>query len=124
MATVAAKRKPSKKTAKVVSTYDELMAMAVEYGVENNAMFISAAKQYAVQMRIIDSIEKILSEDELLVSKEYVKSRENVYSHPLVKELPKHADSANKTLGVMLEIISKLGQKAEPKSELGDMMEQ
>lgn len=104
------------------NTFDELMKMAADYGVQDNALFVSAAKQYGVQMRIIDSIEKILSDGDLLVSKEYVRSRENVYSHPLVKELPKHADSANRTLGTMLDIITKLGRKAEKKSEIDEMM--
>ncbi len=106
------------------TTYDELLKMAKEYGVEKNALFVSAAKQYTVQMKIIDSIEKILSDADLIVSKEYVKSRENVYSHPLVKELPKHADSANRTLASMLDIISKLGKKVEAKSELGELMKE
>ena len=60
------------------STFDELLKMAEEYGVSDNALFISAAKQYGVQMRIIDSIEKILSDGDLMVSKEYVRNRENV----------------------------------------------
>ena len=106
------------------STFDELLKMAAEFGVADNALFISAAKQYGVQMRIIDSIEKILSDGDLLVSKEYVRSRENVYSHPLVKELPKHADSANRTLSTMLDIITKLGKKSEPKSEIDELMDE
>lgn len=103
-------------------SFDDLIKMAESYGVSDNALFVSAAKQYAVQMKIIDSIEKILSEEDLIVSKEYVKSRENVYSHPLVKELPKHADSANKTLMVMLDIIAKLGKKEEKSADLSEMM--
>lgn len=106
------------------STFDELLKMAEEYGVSDNALFISAAKQYGVQMKIIDSIEKILSDGDLMVSKEYVRNRENVYSHPLVKELPKHSDSANRTLSTMLDIITKLGKKAEPKSKIDEMMEE
>ena len=101
------------KTMKKADTYSDIMKMAKDYGVDGNALFISAAKQYSVQMRVIKDIEAILSSGELLVSKEYVKSRENVYSHPLVKELPKHSDSANKTLTVMLDIITKLGRKPE-----------
>lgn len=104
------------------TTYDELLKMAEDYGVNENALFISAAKQYSVQVKVIEKIEQILGDGELLVSKEYVKARENVYSHPLVKELPKHADSANRTLNTMLEIITKLGRKAEAKSEIDELM--
>lgn len=60
-----------------------------------------------------------LDEDGSAVSsKEYVKGRENVYSNPLVKDLPRHLDSANRTLQTMLEIITKLGRKQEKESAL------
>lgn len=107
-----------------VRTYTQLIKMAKEYGVDKNALFLSAAKQYDVQMRMIEQIESILNDGELLVSKEYVKSRENVYSHPLVKELPKHADSANRTLNTMLDIIVKLGSKQEVVKTLDELMDE
>lgn len=107
---------------KKTGTFDELMKMAEEYGVADNALFISAAKQHAIQMKVIANIEAILGDGDLLVSKEYVKSRENVYSHPLVKDLPKNADSANRTLSVMLDIITKLGKKAEPSKSMEELM--
>lgn len=98
--------------AKVKTTYDELIKLAKRYGLEDNEMFVSCAKQYDLQQKIIDNIKKTLEEeDSLMVSKEYVKSRTNVYANPLVRELPKHSDSANKTLGMMLNIIETLGSK-------------
>ena len=48
-----------------------------------------------------------------------VKGRENVYANPIIKELPKHADSASRTLTTMLEIIKKLGYKQEKETALG-----
>ena len=105
-------------------SFSDLIKMAENYGVSDNALFISAARQYEIQMKVIKSIEKILSQDDPVVTKQYVKATENVYSHPLVKELPKHADSANKTLNVMLDIITKLGKKEEKKSSLAELMDE
>ena len=102
------------------------MELAKAYGLEDNAMFISAANQYDLQQKVIQNIRKVIEdEDSLMVTKEYVKSRENVYANPLVKELPKHTDSANKTLGMMLNIIDTLGRKKEPKgSKLSELMDE
>lgn len=105
-------------------TYTKLLKMAKDYGVDKNALFLQAVEQYDVQARVIQSIKYALDEaDGLITSKEYVKGRENVYANPLVKELPKHADAANRTLQTMLTIIEKLGQPPEPKDRLTEMQD-
>lgn len=94
------------------SVYNKLMKMAKEYGVDKNALFIAAANQYQVQQTIIDRIRaEIEAENSLICSKEYVKDRENVYVHPLIKELPKHSEAANKTAQTMLSIIEQIGHE-------------
>ena len=104
--------------------YMELIKMAKSYGVDKNALFLAAAKQYALQQRVINSIKDTLdSGDSLMTTKEYVKGRENIYANPLVKELPKHSDSANKTASCMLDIIKTLGREPKPESgKLEQMM--
>lgn len=102
-------------------TYAKLMEMAERYGVSDNALFISAANQYLVQQKVIEMIRKELAaEESVVVTKEYVKDRENVYVNPMVRELPKHSDSANKTLQVMLDIIVKLGREKPQANELDE----
>ena len=110
--------------AKVKTTYDELMELAEQYGVENNALFVASAKQYSTQQKVIENIRQALEEeDNLMTTKEYVKGRMNVYANPLVRELPKHADSANKTLNTMLDIVIKLGKPlATGNSKLEDLI--
>lgn len=104
-------------------TYSDLIKLAKTYGVEKNALFVQAADQYSVQQLVIQRIKSELQkEEELMTSKEYIKGRENIYVNPLVKELPKHADSANKTLSTMLEIITKLGSPPKPTGKLEEMM--
>ena len=51
-----------------------------------------------------------------IVTKEYVKGRENVCVHPLVQEIPKHVDCANRTLGIIGKIIVERG-KEKPDGE-------
>ena len=105
-----------KATKKLV--YDEIMEMAKEYGVDENALFISCANQYALQQDVIERMKQSLDEeDNCTIDKEYVKGRPNLCINPLVKELPKHSHSANRTLATMIDIINKLGHKPEQKND-------
>ena len=94
------------------TTYDELLRMAKQYGVDQNALFLAAAKQYDLQQRVIEMLKAGIEEGELTTSKTYIAGQSNDYAAPLVKELPKHSDAANRTAGIILDIIVKLGQKA------------
>ena len=96
--------------AKKTATYDELLKMAKSYGVENNALFLAAAKQYDLQQRVIDLLREGIEEGDLTTQKTYLKGQANDYAAPLVKELPKHSDAANRTAGTILDIIVKLGK--------------
>ena len=97
---------------------NEILRIAQKFGVEQNFLFLTTFKRYQVQLTILNELEQKIKEDGTLVTKEYVKGRENVYSNPLVKDLPRHLDSANRTLQTMLEIITKLGRKQEKESAL------
>lgn len=99
--------------AKKVTTYDELLRMAKSYGVDQNALFLAAAKQYDLQQRVIDLLKEGIEEGDLTTQKTYISGQANDYAAPLVKELPKHSDAANRTAGIILDIIVKLGQKKE-----------
>lgn len=104
--------------AKPVMSYAKLMKMAREYRVDNNQLFVAAAKTYAEQVDLIATMREELKADGMTVTKEYVKGRENVCANPLIQEIPKHVDSANRTLHTMLEIITEIGEKPEAKDEL------
>ena len=96
--------------AKKTATYDELLEMAKSYGVDKNALFLAAAKQYDLQQRVIDLLREGIEEGDLTTQKTYLKGQANDYAAPLVKELPKHSDAANRTAGTILDIIVKLGK--------------
>lgn len=104
---------------KTRATYEELMKLAKEHGVENNALFIAAADQYDLQINVIKKIrDQIDASDALTCEKVYRGKEKNEYAAPLLREMPRHMDSANKTLAVMLEIINKLGKPAKKESAL------
>ena len=97
--------------AKKLTTYDDLLRLAKSYGVDNNALFLAAAKQYDLQQKVIEMLKEGIEDGELTTSKTYISGQANDYAAPLVKELPKHSDAANRTAGIILDIIVKLGQK-------------
>ena len=105
-------RKPAA-SKKVPTTYEELLRMAKQYGVDQNALFLAAAKQYDLQQRVIEMLKAGIEDGELTTSKTYIAGQSNDYAAPLVKELPKHSDAANRTAGIILDIIVKLGQKPD-----------
>ena len=96
--------------AKKGTTFDELLTMARSYGVENNALFLAAAKQYDLQQKVIEMLKEGIEDGDLTTQKTYLKGEKNDYAAPLVKELPKHSDAANRTAGTILDIIVKLGK--------------
>lgn len=103
---------------KVKGTYEDLIKLAKEYGVEENRLFLSAAETYSLQMDIIREMKKEIENSSMTCEKTYLAGEKNSYANPIIKELPRHTDSANKTLLTMLDIINKLGRKQEKESAL------
>lgn len=83
----------------------EIMRIAEESGVQGNYFFITTFERYQVQLRMLEELEKSLNEDGMLVTKEYVKGRKNVYSSPAVKDYNTTTDSANRTVSTLMKII-------------------
>lgn len=83
----------------------EIKELAEEKGVQSNFLFVTTFDRYLVQLEILDKLQGAIDEKELLVTKEYVKGRKNVYTSPAVKEYNSTTDSANKTVACLLKII-------------------
>lgn len=83
----------------------EIMRIAEESGVQSNFFFLTTFKRYQVQLNILSELEKAMKDDGMLVSKEYVKGRKNLYSNPAVAEYNKTTDSANKTVATLMRIL-------------------
>ena len=83
----------------------EIIRIAEESGVQSNFFFLTTFKRYQVQLNILSELEKTIKEEGLLVHKEYVKNRANLYSNPAVAEYNRTTDSANKTVQTLMKII-------------------
>ena len=103
------KKKPAaKKRLTLQEQADEILRIAEEYGVEQNFFFLTTFKRYQVQINILTSLEKKIKEDGALVTKEYVKGRENIYTHPAIGEYNKTATAANQTVTTLMKIVTTL----------------
>jgi len=102
--------------AKAVSSYRKLLKFGKVYEVDKAEDYKAAAMTYAEEVELIARMRTQLEEDGMTVEKEYVKGRQNVCIHPLVQEIPKHVDCANRTLGILVDIIVKRG-KVKPDKE-------
>ena len=98
----------------------EIIKIAEESGVQSNFFFLTTFKRYQVQLNILAELEKNMKEDGMLVTKEYVKGRKNLYSSPAVAEYNKTTDSANKTVATLMKIIKSFNVKESTEDENED----
>ena len=102
----------------------EIIAMAEDAGVQENYFFVTTFKRYQVQIGILKQLEESLDADGLLVTKEYVKGRKNLYSNPAVNAYNRTTDSANKTVQTLMKIVKEFsggkdkGKAKDPLLEL------
>jgi hypothetical protein len=108
--------------AKKKLSFDEIMRLAEDYGVKDNVLFSSAAARYAGQVEMIEKIQEDLRDRGLMIIKTNVNGDDVPIANPLAAQLPKYNDTANKTLGVMLDIIGKLGTQAPAGDKLGEFL--
>ena len=83
----------------------EIIKIAEESGVQGNFFFITTFKRYQVQLNILSELEKTIKSEGMLVTKEYVKNRKNIYTNPAIQDYNRTTDSANKTVTTLMKII-------------------
>lgn len=96
----------------------EILKIAEKHGVEQNFFFITTFKRYQVQINILADLEKTIQEEGTTVTKQYVKGRENVYTHPAIGEYNKTSTAANQTVQTLMKIITTLRKDEEDGDEL------
>ena len=101
------------------SSYRKLIAFGRTFSVDADEDYKAAAKTYAEEASLIAQMRQQLKDDGMTVTKEYVKGRENICVHPLIQEIPKHIDCANRTLSILGDIIAKRG-KVKPEADALD----
>lgn len=89
----------------LVEQAKEILRIAEESGVQSNYFFLTTFQRYQVQLSMLVKLEKALKDEEMLIKKEYVKGRKNLYSNPAIAEYNRTTDSANKTVSTLMKII-------------------
>lgn len=88
---------------------ESIRKMADNSGCGDDFFFVTTFDRYLVQLRILEDLEKAINEEGMLVSKEYVKGRKNLYTNPAVSDFNRTTDSANKTVSTLIRIIKSFG---------------
>jgi len=83
----------------------EILRLAEESGLQSNYFFVTTFERYQVQLDILTELEQAIKDEGMLVSKEYVKGRKNLYTNPAVSDYNRTTDSANKTVATLLRIL-------------------
>ncbi|AVJ48863.1 hypothetical protein [Lactobacillus phage PMBT4] len=99
---------------------EEILKKAEAFGVDKNFFFITTFRRYMVQLKILNELESSIKNDGVLVTKEYVKGRKNVYSHPAIQDYNRTTDSANKTVSTLMKIISRFSSDDNSSAEEED----
>ena len=86
-----------------------ILRKAKETGLECDYLFRTTFERYRRQLQTLKELDKVISADGTLVTKEYVRGRENVYIHPAVAQFDRTTDSANKTVSTLLRIFKNFG---------------
>jgi hypothetical protein len=102
---------------------NEILRRATEKGVSSNFFFVTTFKRYQVQMKILTDLEAEMNKTGAIITKTYVKGRENLCANPAIAEYNKTSTAANSTVSTLIQIIDKLSEEQVKESKLFKMME-
>ena len=104
-------KKPNEKITPA-SIFKKMLAFGKEYQLDGEQDFLEAARIYSEEAALIDQMRDRLDEDGLTVMKTY-KTGEVEVAHPLLSELPRHVESANRCLMTISGMIEDRGTKKQ-----------
>ena len=104
-------RKPNEKITPA-SIFNKMLKFGKAYQIENEQDFIEAARIYAEEAYLISQMRDQIAEEGLTVLKTY-KTGDVPVAHPLLSELPRHVESANKCLATIGNMIGERGARVE-----------
>lgn len=87
---------------------------------EHRYIFESTLETYFQLIKNFKVLKEALEADGCLITKEYVKGRQNVYVHPAMSEMNKTVNMLNSTAKTLIAIIKELG--SENKEEVDELM--
>lgn len=102
---------------------EQILKEAEKKGAKDNYFFITTFKRYQVQLQILEQLEQTIGESGPMITKEYVKGRENLYTNPAINEYNKTAQAANNTVQTLLKILASSEEKATAQKEGESVLE-
>ena len=97
----------------------KIMAEAKRAGVADSYLFQTTFDRYKTQVRMCIQLSDAMEKEPLLVTKEYVKGRQNVVANPLIQAINQSFTGANKSAETLVRLI-KAADKAEAKQPKKD----
>ena len=88
----------------------EIMERAQQMGQEQNFLFLSQFKQFVVLINNLGKLEQELENNDLLITKEYVKGRQNLCANPVIGEYVRVSNACNSTAVTLVKIITGLSK--------------
>ena len=106
-------RSGGKKKVTPATLYKQLISFGKIYQIDGEQDFQEVARIYSEEAGLIQQIRDVLDEEGLTVTRSMKNGGECPAAHPLLSELPRHIDSANKCLATISELVIKRGQRTE-----------
>lgn len=103
---------------------DWILQQAAEKGITSDFFFSNTLKQYSVQVDTLTKLEKSIREHGTLVTKEYVKGRQNLVVNPAISEYNKTATAANNTVATLLKIMNSIQPEGSSENKLQALINQ
>ena len=95
-----------KKTHYYEEQADNLQELATSVGLSDNYLFCTTFNRYLLQLELLKKLDNEFKQSTGLVTKEYVKGRENVVPNPLITKINQTVDSSNKTATLLYKLIA------------------
>lgn len=88
-------------------------------GLSDSYLFVTTFDRYKTQVRMCTELKKQYESMDVLITKEYVKGRENLYTNPVIKEFNSTSSAANKTAETLMKLIKSAAdsENSKPKED-------
>lgn len=111
----------TKKKDKLQEQAESILKQASEMGVKENFLFVTSFQRLLDLLKHFNELEKEIKDKGLLVTKSYVKDKENIYVNPALAAQNQVNQAANHTINILLKIIAEF--KKEPRKENSKFLE-
>lgn len=98
-----------KKLKEMHEQVEQIMQSAKAKGLEGDFFYTTTLSRYVTQLELLEDLKKHIKEDGSMVTKEYVKGRQNLYVNPAVAAYSKAVQTANNTVVTLSKIVASFG---------------